>query len=597
MVKKPEYKDLPKLREAMERDYRVMQIFRQNLVRHVKEYVGSHYSDNGSDRENPVNLISLYVRIVTGILVGADPRWMVSTFDPALRQYIKTFEEHGNRKFVDVQFGEVLRRAVFDALFLVGIVKNSLISPCEARFGGTEKISGEWGMFNVQFQDFVCDTRATIFSECAYMGHRYAILLEEAKQTKSYNAKARSLLTAKDEDAFNDGGDERIERIGRGLDVDNESLEDYVEVWEIYLPRQGLVVLFDADGEGDEPLLVQEWIGPKTGPFDFLSFGDVPGSLFPKSPIMDLIDPHRTVNLLTRKLDNQASRAKMATLYQDTDDAEKIQNCKDGDFVQSNNPEAVREVMVGSGPNQNVAVWSEKTRNLFSQHAGNLDALGGLAAQSDTVGQEKIVTESASNLIRSMGMRVAAFGQRQMKKAGWFIWKNPYETHKATYSPRHAPNTTIRRSVSPADRVGKDFEDLDITINPYSLQTQTPQQRMMMIDDLVMKVILPVMPMLGQPGVSDLLEAYIKMKAHYANNPDLIELMEKVIGIQGPNPEEQAQPEGPEQPNEPTVNTRISKPGMTEQGHQQVLQQLLAGGTPPPGAEGGGLGQMSPQMR
>lgn len=590
--------DLPKLYDCIERDYRSLGPYRENLRNHASESAGAHYSDPPNaapaNPERPVNMISLYERIMMGHLVGGDPRMMVSTFNRKLRQYVSTLEDWGNRQLVKMGFGDIMRGSVRHALYLMAVAKVALIAPSEDRFGGYRKKTGEVGVQLIDFEDFVFDIRAKQFSECWYMGHRYCALLEEVQKSNLFNAKARKKLVAKDETDMNIGGDPKISTIGRGAGTTNDSYEDYVELWEIYLRKENLVVTFDADGSYEEPLLVQEWVGPPCGPFHILSYGEVIGNLVPKAPIMDLVDMHVSFNTLWMKCDNEASDAKNIVAYADVEDAAKIAKTPNGGYVGLKNPKEIGTVQIKPGPNQQTAVWATQTRDLFSRHAGNLDALGGLASQAETLGQEKLVTESASALVQSVGERTNQFGQQLMRAMAWYWWKSPYEEMSSTHSVPYAPDITAERKVTPMDRFGKPFDEMDILLDPYSVRAQTPQSKLMLIDAMMKNDILPFLPLFNQPGVSEFLQAAIKLKGRLANCPEIEQLLEKLVGVQPAPLEQEGGGESPGMPAETTrTYERVSRPGMTDQGQSQVLTQLLAGGEPPQGVGGMGLGQMS----
>lgn len=581
--------DLPRLVKVMKDDYQALQIYRENLFDAVAEFAGGDYGEN--KKQNPINLISLFIRVVTGHMIGSDPKLMASTFDRQLKAFCASFEDDTNRRLLKMNFGDVFKTAIVDALFLVGITKTSIVAPTEARFAGYGKAMGEPGICNIAFQDFCCDMKAKKFRECAYLAHRYCALVDDVKQSKMFKKKQRLKVVAKEDSLFNEGGDERIESIGRG-DYLGEAYHDYCELWEVYLPREQIVVTFDADGDYEEPLLVQDWIGPACGPYNFLSFLEVPGNLMPKSPVMDLLCMHKEFNLLWKKLNNQASRAKTNTAYRDAEDANRVNNAKDGEAIHLSNPDAVKEVVVNSGPNVNVANYMMNGMNTFNEQAGNLRALGGLSSQADTATQEKLVTQTASNLVNSMGYRAVTSAQEMMRSLGWFFWHNPRAEMKSSFAAPGVPDIRIQRTVTPMQRFGKPFEEMDIRIDPYSLQARTPQNSIAIIDDVVKNFIVPTLPLFSQPGVSEFMMEYMKIKAKFTNCPEIMDLVEKLVGVQGPP--EQAAGNEREMPDE-TVRTyeRVSRPGMTDQGNQQVLQQMMAGGQPPPDGGAGGLGQMS----
>src|SRR5207253_775171 len=140
------------------------------------------------------------------------------------------------------------------------------------------------------------------------IGHRYRAPLEVIRNSKIYS-KGRKDLSPSTDTAYNLEGDERISMIGRTyLGMDSEEFEDFVDLWEVYLPRHRMVLTLIDDqltgasktgmtnGSPADALRAQHWLGPETGPYHLLSYGMVPGNAMPKAPIMDLIDLHIFAN-------------------------------------------------------------------------------------------------------------------------------------------------------------------------------------------------------------------------------------------------------------------------------------------------------------
>lgn len=589
----PEFKvNLPKLKEVIDSDNQVLDPFRIKLVEHVREHAGSNYSDYGTETHKPVNVISLFIRIVLDFLGGSDPRMMCSTFTKSYKPYASTLEGWGNRRLVKMKFQNTLQSAILDALFLMGTVKTSITAPNQARFGGYEKKPGEVSMSSVPFEDLIFDTNAKKRSECDYIGHYYDAYYEDVRNSKLFSNKPRLALVPKSQNAFTETGGERISQISAGGSPLHEDYEDKIRLCEVWLRRQNIIVTFDPEDSSDTPLLVQKWIGPACGPYTFLSFAELIGQLLPKAPVMDLIDMDRTLNALWCKTDDQANRSKKITLYKDSTTAKTMEEVKDGAWVQTDNPKDVIEVVLG-GPDAPTATWANTTWNMVTEYGGGLKNLGGLASQAKTATQEKLIHESASNLIRSMGSRVLTFTQELMTVMGWFWWMSPREEMTMEYTVPGLPDISAVQRVTPFHRFSIPYDEIDIQMDPYSLVRQTPQMRSEAIDELVKGWLLPAMPMFGQPGVKDVLVAAIKMKGRYMGNPDWEELVDKLEGVGGP-PEGNSPVQEPGMPSETTrTYERISKPGMTDEGNAQVLQQMMAGGQPSEGGQGAqGLGQM-----
>lgn len=573
--------DLPKLKTAIDEDKVIMEPYKQNLVQHVREFCSGHWSDSPDathpdNPTNPVNLIALFTRIITDQLVPSDPRFMASTETMKIRPYAKIYEQSGNRKLRKMGFADIVRTAIVDAAFLIGIVKTAITAPAEARFG-YGKVIGEATMDNIPVENFICDMTATKFKHCDYMGHEYDAFLEDVKGSKLFDRKARDLVIPIVSRVHDKKGNELVEQIGRGQRAASSQYYEKARLCEIWLRRENVVVTFDAEGSYEKPLLVQKWVGPKCGPYKFLSFGDVLGNLMPKGLICDLIDMHREFNLLWRKMGNQAADQKTVFLYKDNRLAERHKDAHDRDYIQSDDPKGI-EATGTPGPDANVFNYAMASYNMFKQFSGGLDTLAGMGPQADTATQEKLMHASAGKQVEALGSRVQTFCEdlMGMDGIGWFWWESPRDIQKSEYQAPGVPDVSVERNLTPQMRFGIPAEEVDIEVDVYSFIRQTPQMRVKGLDD-TMTIITKFLPLFNQPGISDALAEWIRLRAHYLNNQDMNVLLEKLQGIQGPPEGEEAQDQPADSPEE-TIHTRVSKPGMTDQGNMQAIMQRMAGG-------------------
>lgn len=589
--------DLKKLRDAIDYSVRVNEVFRTNLVEFVKEYAGGNWADDRGhggritdrDHDNPINLLALYVTVINRRLVGAEPRMSCSTFDRELRPMVEAFEQWGNRKLNQMRFVEILRRSVMNATFLIGITKTCITSPLEARIGGYGKAVGVPGISTIAYEDFLFDVYASCFDECEWKGHVFDADLEDVEKSNLFKRKARLKLVEQEDTLFDTQGNQKLSTIGRSIS-NNQEYRKKVRLAEVWFRKEQVVVTFDANGDMDEPLLEQDWVGPDSGPYDELIYGEVPDNINPKSPIMDLINLHREQNTLWKKLNNQASNQKTNIMYRDEATAQAHKKAQDQDYIKSQSPDDIREISTG-GPNNMVQAFTMMGYQMFNDMAGNIKAVAGLGRQADTATQEKMIVENASEQILAMSQRTAAFTERLMRKLGWFFWHNPYETMNSVYTVPGLPDISAPRKVTPQQRGEKKFEDLDIELDPYSMAYTSPQQKAQIINAFTKEIFIPLAGQFNQPGISDFLQAYVKKVAKLQNIPELVELMESLIGTpQMPQGEDASQGGAdPRMPAETTRNyNRTSQSGMTDTGHSQIMQQLLAGGNP----QGQGLGNL-----
>lgn len=61
--------DLKRLWDAMSHSREKLRPFRENRLDAIKQYVGSHYGEQGSEEDVPVNLIELAISVYTQQLV------------------------------------------------------------------------------------------------------------------------------------------------------------------------------------------------------------------------------------------------------------------------------------------------------------------------------------------------------------------------------------------------------------------------------------------------------------------------------------------------------------------------------------------------
>lgn len=601
--------DLDRYVLAMAHSRKVLEPFRRNRLNAVRQDAGAHYSDNGSGQKVPVNLIGLYESIVGTSLLSANPRFMLSTFQQSMKAAVDAMNQWVNRQIIRIGLTESLKRIVRDGLYCIGIGKVALASPAEAAVLAWGAKAGEPLVSPIDLDDWVFDTNANRFEEVAFQGHRFRVPIDAVKDSKIYNLKATKKLAPSLESRYNHEGDEKISQVGRGLLGGQEDAEDMVDLWEVYLPRHRLVItLSDDDVTGPalveaggyaEPLRVQNWVGPDRGPYHLLSYKTVGGNAMPKGPIQNLIDMHEIANRTFNKLDRQAERQKTNVWYSrtaDGGDAERIARASDGQMIPVDRPESLKETRLG-GPDQTNFAFFEETLNRFSWLAGNLDILGGLSPQAKTLGQDKMLNQNSSRVVSGMQEATVTYVENIARALCWYYWKDPYTVQHAPYSPTGMSEVQVDRYVHPADdnakaageltRHGR-FEDLDIQVDPYSLQHQTPQEKIAAIDQMVTQIIIPMMPLLQAQGYSFDIGSYLKLQAKLRNMPELQEIVTMaqptpppMPGMEGQEGAQGAPGAGMPQPGKPAQTQRTyvreNRSERTNQGTTQNLITSLSG--------------------
>lgn len=563
----------------MQKSRLALRYFREQRREAVRLYAGAHWSEEAAQEKQPVNLIALYCSVMGRNLMAKSPRVLISTFKRPQKAAVSAMQDWSNQQLGLTGFEETMQRTVLDALFSVGILKVAIADPSDAAISGWEVGAGTPFAQRVDLDDFVYDLHARSFKEVSFIGHRYRAPLDVIKDSKHYS-KSKKKLAASEDPLFNQEGDERISVLGRSTYAANtEEFEDFVDLWEIYLPRHGLVITLADDqlsgiSDEDEPLRVQQWLGPYCGPYHILGYGIIPGNAMPKGPIQDLVDLHEFCNRSLRKLMRQADRSKEMTAFQAAadGDAARINEASDGDWVRVDNPDKIKPFITGQVNQSNFALFMAM-KQMFAYMAGNLDMMGGLSPQSKTLGQDRMLEENSSRSVADMQSRTIHFASEVIESLCWYWWHDPFRIMKTSYSVQGVPEAGIQRTVTPQMRQG-DFYDLQVKIDPYSMQHATPQSRLAMLTQAFQQFIMPAMPLLAQQGIVVDLNGFLRYVSEYADLPEL----KDVLTIREPIEQQGQGMTSSGMAPETTRNyVRENKPGRTEQGDAMNMTNALMG--------------------
>lgn len=587
----------------MAQSHAALESARKNIYECTKAIAGHRYIADGEEKITYLNLAALYVSIVGRNLFSKKPRVMLSTFDRAQKPVVGAMETWVNQELERMKFEATMKRMVMDALICVGITKISMATPSDSAIRGWNVRAGAAFADRVDFDDFVYDEQVRDFSECGYMGHRYVVPLDTVKDSGLYKKKARDKLIASTRNRnYNAQGDERIGSIGRqNSRFTEDGYEDMVELWEIYCPRHRTIHTF-ADEEMNGPatsgmdrrkhdevcLREQNWVGPDEGPYRMLSFGLVPGNLRPVGPLMHLIDLNQEINVNFRKLCRQARRQKTVTGYRkgQEEDARSMEKTDDGQFSGLNDPESVRELIMG-GPNQGNHLFVRDLIEKFNWAAGNLASMGGLMPQANTLGQEELLNQQANGQIAAMQSETYAYVGDVVESLLWFWWHDPQKVMRTQLDDVNLPDVHLPMKIYPGNhpdprQMRRQGEMPQVKIDPYSMRYQTPQQRLAFLMQMVTEGYMPMAQIAQQQGVVLDLNALFTLAGKYGDSPDL----GTVLSIQEPPPqetEESAAGTASSKPQETTRNyVRRSLGGQSAQANSAGMETELEAGAGKP---------------
>jgi hypothetical protein len=587
LVKTTKRFKLPQLIEAVRADRLAGRPFRIQRADAIRLGLGNRWGGDVLMQKQYLNLIGLYERTVTRALAPKMPRVLLSTFKADFRQIVSTEQDWANQYLDKIGSGITFQRIVTDALYQIGIAMVGISTPSDAAASGWHMTAGIPCIWRVDFEDFVFDMHARELGEVSYAGHRWRPPLYTIQESTLYS-KHRKNLTASYDRPYNQQGDEKISTFQRQpLTSSMIEFMDRVDLWNIWIPDEGIIVTLESNDGGDpelsadgEPLRIQHYIGKHGGPYRYLALGIVPNNAMPRAPIQDQLDLHEATNAMLRKLVDQGDRQKeviFTTGIADTD-GNRLINASDGQVIRVDNANELVSKKWG-GPDQGLFALMQELKNLWDWLSGNTSATAGLAPQSKTATQDKMLLQSANAGIADMQDTTINFMADTLDAWLWLCHNHPELRMQATPEIPGVPSELLQaQTVGPEERGQVPYEALRCKVDPYSLQRQTPQQRMQFLDSLLNQVA-PLMPLLQQAGHTIDIEFWLQKKAEYGDSPDV----QQMFRLQEPPPDsgtpDMATQQGP--PETRTVD-RVNRGTTTPTAQANMRQQLFSGNNPQP---------------
>lgn len=583
--------DVARLSSAWRHSREVMQPFREARAYIIKQLVGARYSQDGAERDVPVNMLLQASTILGRLLIPNQPRGLWQVDDPNLWPTVAAIESYVNEEVERQHIDDEMSMVVLDAIISVGIAYVALSTPAESEKRGWNQKTGRPFYKRVSLDDWGFDPYARDPREVCMEFDRLRLPLDAVRDNPEYSAARKEVKEVQD-DRVNHEGDEKAAIISRGTrgSWDTE-YKPSCEVWRFYFPDRKKVCWFtDEQIQGgskfdDEPLLEKEWIGPDSGPYHKLWMFPIPDQVMGVSPCMNLVPLHESINENFIKLMEQATRQKTIIMaaHAAAEDAQRVKDARDGEIVLVGNPDMVKQVVFG-GPDPNNQQFFEACRALFSWMAGNLDVLAGLASQAKTLGQEKMLGANSNRMISHMEGRVNRHLSDAFEALGWYYHNHPtLEMDTATH-PEYLRKPIMRKvfpataNVDPNRNHIRNFsyDKMRVKVNPYSLPYATPSEKSQAVQGIVMNVLTPMMGALSQAGYQFDVAQLVEMIAKYDDLPELRRLFHM-----GPPPEtERPQGESHDRtmaPSTTRTNVRLNTSEQTPDGQRSNMRQALLG--------------------
>jgi hypothetical protein len=559
--------DRMRLFNALDYSWKQLRIFRENRLWLIQQYVGQHYSGGGAENKVPLNVIELAINTYQRSISANNPRVMVSSEKRELRSTAWTISLAVNKVLERMNFVGSLRKTLVDAMFSLGIMKVGLAYCHSEDIGGEHVDMTKIFAEPVSLDDWIHDMTAKDIRYATFMSNKYELPYEFVMESKQYKNKDNLQVGGK----FNAGGKD-AKTITAGAAAEENGLYKLIQLRDVWLPHEKLFLTI-TDDSNRRPLRILEWDGPDCGPYHTLGFADVPNNSMPLAPAATWRDFADILNILFRKLKNQAERQKNIPTYEpaSAEDMERLVNAEDGKSQKVKRVAGIGEMKMGGIDPANFA-FMLKTYSLFSDFNGNISALAGLGPQSSTVGQDKMILESASKRVADMQDKFYEFTKEVVESIVLYILTDPYMHHEVMKKYRGA-NVEIPTILSALTMKGE-MGDYDFEIEPYSMHHSTPATKLATINAFTQQII-PMLPALQQQGIGFDWENWAEINARYSAVPEIQDLL---IFSEAPAPDPDVGDLG-KMPTETTrTNVRINRPGATQQGADEALIQKMMGG-------------------
>ena len=515
-----------RLRESMSWSDQQLRLFRERNVEVIEMYAGNRYGMSDLDK-TPMNMMRLAVDVWLRQLAAQTPRCLVLTRQPDLRVDAYELEVAIDHLLREILFGTKLSEVVLSSIFSMGIMKVGITSKYLAEGSGFTADAGQPYADPVLFDDWLHDMNARHMEEWDWCGNKYCLPYDMVMNNPDFSRDVKDSLTPDDETDPTDnfgGYAKKTSQISKQETVTRTEYKKRVWLWDLWIPGDGLFVTLPVQ-DGLKPLQVREWEGPENGPFHLLALSKVPGNVMASAPAQHLADMQDILTRLFNQLARQAERQKTITI---TDGrakadgtAEAIMESVDGQVIAASHVDSVKEMAYGGvhQGNMGFVVW---LREMFSYLGGNIDAMGGLAQQAGTLGQEQLLVQSSSEMIRDMQSKVITFTGKVIKDLAWYMYSDPLIELPLV---KHVEGFgDIPFVWTPEDRE-QDFFEYNFEIQPYSLQQKSPQQRLQMIMQYIQGFLLPIAPQMEAWGQHLNIEKLLEIISKYSDLPELQEIV------------------------------------------------------------------------
>jgi hypothetical protein len=497
----PEYVTERRVQLAVKEGFKKNRRHVRAAAMYIKQYVGHYYRDeHGLEGDEPINMIFHVIRSLVPNLVMRNPvNKVMTTMGKQYEDYAYllglTLDQVGDR----IKLKNIIRRAIVDALFCVGVVKVGLnATDSLIDWGDMRTDPGQAYADNVDFEDFVYDPSCRRLEESAFLGHRARLPRQVLLDDDDIDS---DLVMELPQSSIVDSS-RKPSKIGNVKTAENIMIEmqDFVDVVDLYIPEANArVIIPDPDQHmSDGYLKIEDYYGPKEGPYRWLMLSQpVPGNPIAPPPCGIWYDLHVMSNRLMRKQMLRADNQK-TMIVADPSAGDMVNDFREGDDQEIiyGDPKSIDTIST-TGAEEGTDVTLNRLQVWFNYMSGNPDQMAGLASDAETATQATILAGNANVGIEDSRDMVYDFTAGISSGLAWFIHYDPFldQSLTATRRPWISQNKYewgAQMQLTPEQRRG-DHLDFAFKIKPKSMGAIDPALMSKRLLEFATKVVPAIM--------------------------------------------------------------------------------------------------------
>ena len=487
---------------------------RRQRTKMIRAFAGTSYGKalgfGKMNQSSMVPLMQMTGQAYSTILAYHCPQFRLKAKAPEKRAFAMRWQTSLNKRVKSLQFEETLRSCAIDAFFLMAIMKT---------YRGQDPVG------RVSMDDFVFDAGLADVRRSPFFADRYRVPLEWCRNNPAMDQSIVKKWKPVKRSERNQNSDEAW-HLTSGGDSDEGEFSEMIELSDVYFADSQHVGTWRVEGNfelqmDERPAQWVKWKPAPFGPFRLCRFISAPDNAIPISPGSGVADMYAFVNALLRKVAFRAINQKdvIAFLMGDDADARKLRDASEVGMISMKDPNNV-QVKKMLGVDQ--PLWSLflSMLQIAKQSGGNLDAMLGLNQSADTLGQSE-------QIMAQVGRREAEYRSRWtqfVSEVGEDIADDMIDNPDLSIDARRplgSTEYTVDASWRPPDQMPREMaiQDADISVLPYSMEYQTPQQIMeRRMGNL--GALAPYMPIGMQQGTTLNFKRVVESIADLSDDPE-----------------------------------------------------------------------------